>query len=397
MKIQKALGKDLKKQRRAPLVQHSPPSLDFIRPLHLKEQFVPVHNLQDNEDHYAVAQCEQHGVPVAKVLRHAIEQRLRYAAEIHQFTNEIGRYGVAAETEQPVPPLCVAFDINPPIEQGKQQIAPAGTVECEARRPYTFHYGLPYACKRTHCHKNNANKQQPPCHQRTVGIAVLCQVAGKGTKRNGAAESEAAPQPCIVVPGSKLHRAIGGKQAAVAETAEHSLVHHCRKVTLRAPVAVQMHGHRVDDEQHNNGRHLLPGLQIQHHWHGEQIAHSNGLQGVAVYVHPVGIKGKDVALHQHSKQEQQSKALEDTPPHFQVTVQYPVLWQGVRHCNARHEEKERHDHIPHAHTLPPGVVELVEKRAVQCLAIELPERGNKDRLQCHKQKEVEAAQHIERE
>ena len=290
----------------------------------------------------------------------------------------------------------MAFDINPPIEEGEQQVAPAGAVESEARRPYTLYHRLYKTAQQTGCQQNCTNHHQFACCCLAVAVPGLGEMTGERAECHGTTEGETAPQPCIVVPGSKQHSAVGGKQAAVAETPQHSLVNHGCKVTLRTPVTVQMHGHRVDDEQHNNGRHLLPGLQIQHHWHGEQIAHSNGLQGVAVYVHPVGIKGKNVALNQHTEQKEQGKTLEDTPPHLEVAVLCPVLWQGVRHCNARHEEEQRHHHIPHAHTLPPGMVELVEKRAVQCLAIELPERGNKDRLQCHQQKEVEAAQHVKR-
>ena len=43
------------------------------------------------------------------------------------------------------------------------------------------------------------------------------------------------------------------------------------------------------------------------------------------------------------------------------------------------------------------MVKLVEKRSVQYLAVKLPQDGNQHRLQCNKQKEVQAAQHIKRQ
>ena len=86
---------------------------------YLEKEFGTIHYLQYKEHYYAIAQCEQHGVPRFNILFSAIEQRHGNATEVHNLPNEICRYGVATKTEQPPPSFGVALDINPPIEKRK--------------------------------------------------------------------------------------------------------------------------------------------------------------------------------------------------------------------------------------------------------------------------------------
>ena len=92
---------------------------DIVPYSHFQEQLRPVHHLQNKEDEDTIAQCEQHRVPRFNILFSAIKQRIGNATEVHNLPNEICRYGVAAETEQPPPSFGVALDINPPIEKRK--------------------------------------------------------------------------------------------------------------------------------------------------------------------------------------------------------------------------------------------------------------------------------------
>ena len=103
---------------------------------------------------------------------------------------------------------------------------------------------------------------------------------------------------------------------------------------------------------------------------GNQITCGNGLKGVGVLIQMFRVEAQQIALYNHSEDEQKDEAFDDFAVNGSFVRIVFKLGERERHGGSCHEEEKRHYQIPETEPLPYFMIEL-EKNTVQPWEVEL--------------------------
>ena len=169
-----------------------------------------------------------------------------YATEVNDLSQDISRNGVHAVYFQPVQPAAVSFVVYPVVEGTHQQEAKSAGKKRHAACPQPFDDGHLQAPYQREGYQGYADYQQGLYHFPVIILACFHYLSGKSSQHHGSPESEAAPDPGVVVVSREAPTAVFIPEHSVAEMPQYQPVHLLGKVSFRSEVAQEGHRYPVD-------------------------------------------------------------------------------------------------------------------------------------------------------